>query len=326
MQVSPREAPLDGTEQFRHDVIKGLGQEQKAIRSRYFYDAEGDRIFQRIMASPDYYVTRAEEEIFRERAGELLGALVGERKNFELLELGAGDGTKTKHLLRQALDEEREPVYRPVDISAHVLDELGASLHKEMPTLQFKPLVAEYFQALQELPRIQEHPKAVLFLGSNIGNLDRTRAVNLLAGIAKHMGPMDRLLVGFDLKKDPATVLRAYNDSEGHTRAFNLNLLRRINRELGADFDLKHYIHAPVYDPATGRALSYIVSTRDQVVRIPGAAYPIHFRKWEALHTEISQKYDLPMIEDLAHAAGLSITATFTDSKGHFSDVVFAAY
>ncbi len=319
-------AKLDGTEQFRHDVIKGLGQEQKSISSRYFYDAEGDRIFQRIMASPDYYLTRAEEEIFRDRPGDLLGALVGDRRNFDLVELGAGDGTKTKHLLQRALDEGREPVYRPVDISAHALEELGSALRTELPELQFRPLVAEYFQALQKLPKAQEHPKVILFLGSNIGNLDRTRAIQLLHGIANHMDPLDRLLVGFDLKKDPATILRAYSDRDGHTRDFNLNLLHRINRELGADFKPDHYIHAPVYDPATGRALSYIVSTCDQVVRIPRAACPIHFSKWEALHTEISQKYDSAMIEDLAHAAGLRIMDTFTDSKGHFSDVVFAAY
>ncbi len=319
-------AKVDGAEQFRRDVIQGLGQEQKSISSRYFYDAEGDRIFQRIMASPDYYPTRAEEEIFRDRPGDLLGALVGDRRTFDLVELGAGDGTKTMHLLRRALNEGREPIYRPVDISGHALEELGSALRKELPELQFRPLVAEYFHALQKLPKAQEHPKVILFLGSNIGNLDRTRAINLLDGISKSMGPLDRLLVGFDLKKDPATILRAYDDRDGHTRDFNLNLLRRINRELGADFKPEHYIHAPVYDPATGRALSYIVSTCDQVVRIPGAAYPIHFRKWEALHTEISQKYDTPMIEDLAHKADLRIMGTLTDSQGHFSDVVFAAY
>lgn len=318
--------PLTATEQFRADVIHGLEQQSKRISSRYFYDAEGDRIFQRIMDAPEYYLTRAEEEILRDQTDALLNALVGEERDFDLYELGAGDGTKTKHLLRRALEQERDPIYRPIDISAHVLDELGAALTTELPRLRFEPMVAEYFQALRELPRTASRPKVILFLGSNIGNLDRDHAIAMLKGVAKRLGPMDRFLIGFDLKKDPATILRAYNDAGGHTRDFNLNLLHRMNRELGADFKPEHYIHAPVYDPATGRALSYIVSTCNQVVRIPGATYPIHFRKWEALHTEISQKYDSAMIEDLAEASGLRITAQFTDTQGHFSDVVFATY
>ena len=312
------------TEQFRTHVIRGLQLKEKKISSRYFYDDEGNRLFQKIMASPDYYVPRAEEEILRDQTDAVLAALINGHEQFSLFELGAGDGTKTKHLLRAALDKGKQPTYLPIDISEHVLEELGDALKEEFPTLQYEPMQGEYFDAIKRGFSDRPGPKAVLFLGSNIGNLDRKQAIALLKGVSEHLGPNDRFLVGFDRKKDPATILRAYNDREGHTREFNLNLLRRMNTELGADFNVDRFIHAPVYDPLSGRALSYIVSTTEQTVIIPGADGPIHFEAWEALHTEISQKYDKPMIDDLAAHAGLRRTATFTDSKEYFRCVVFA--
>jgi dimethylhistidine N-methyltransferase len=319
----PRDAGPDATE-FRTHVLAGLASTPKKISSRYFYDAEGDRLFQRIMASEDYYVTRAEDEVLREQTDEVLNALTGRHKRFSLFELGAGDGAKTKHLLRRALQQGRDPLYRPIDISANVLEQLGRTLKDELPALRFQAEQGEYFEAVKRGFSDPSEPKAVLFLGSNIGNLDRERAVALLGGVAEYLGPDDRFLVGFDRKKDPETIRRAYNDSEGYTRDFNLNLLHRINRELGADLNVGNFIHAPLYDPAKGRALSYIVSTCDQVVHISGAEQPFHFKAWEALHTEISQKYDDAMIADLADHSGLRITAQFTDGKGYFTDVVFA--
>jgi dimethylhistidine N-methyltransferase len=316
--------PETTTEQFRADVLHGLTAKQKAISSRYFYDAEGDRLFQRIMASPDYYLTRAEEEVLGMQTDAVLQELANGNVRFSLFELGAGDGTKTKHLLRRALEQGLDPVYRPVDISANVLNELGGSLRRELPALRYHAEQGEYFEAIERLFSDPAEPKAVLFLGSNIGNLDRDRAIALMKSVARHLGPSDRFLVGFDRKKDPATILRAYNDREGHTAAFNLNLLHRINRELGADLNTANFIHVPVYDPATGRALSYIVSTIEQDVHIQGLDRPVHFRAWEALHTEISQKYDRSMIEDLAEHAGLRIAAEFTDHRSYFTDVVFA--
>lgn len=318
------ESPLTAVDEFRSHVIQGLNSEPKRIASRYFYDAEGDLIFQRIMAAPEYYLTRAEEEILREQTEAVLQALCGSSRSFDLVELGAGDGTKTKHLLRKALATGRKPVYRPIDISPHVLEQLGTALRQELPELRFEPIVAEYFQALKQLSSEKEQPKAILFLGSNIGNLDRTRAIAMLRGIAEELSASDRLMIGFDLKKDPDTIRSAYNDKGGHTRDFNLNLLKRMNRELGCDADPSKFMHAPMYDPADGCAKSYLLSTCDQVLHLPGADAPIALRKWEAIHTEISQKYDPHMIQDLAESAGLRITAEFTDSKGHFTDVVFA--
>lgn len=312
------------TEEFQAHVLAGLAAAPKRISSRYFYDAEGDRLFQRIMASKDYYLTRAEDEILREQTDAVLHALADDHRRFSLFELGAGDGAKTKHLLRSALLAGRDPLYRPMDISPHVLEQLGRSLKKELPQLRFQEEQGEYFETIERSFSDPSEAKAVLFLGSNIGNLEHARAVSLLNNIASHLGPDDRLLVGFDRKKDPATILRAYNDSEGHTHAFNINLLRRINRELGADFVPENFIHVPVYDPSSGRALSFLVSITDQAVHIPGAEEPVRFRAWEALHTEISQKYDDAMINDLAERSGLRVTDQFTDSRGYFTDVVFA--
>jgi dimethylhistidine N-methyltransferase len=323
--LSPAPVHALSTDRFRSDVIRGLEQEHKRLDSRYFYDAEGDRIFQRIMQAPEYYLTRAENEILRDLGDEILQALVGDARTFDLYELGAGDGTKTRHLMQRALDQDRVPFYRPIDISGHVMQELTTTLQRSLPQLEMEPVVAEYFDALRKLPHEGKRPKAILFLGSSIGNLERRNAVALMAQVFDRLGPHDRLLIGFDLKKQPETILRAYDDAAGHTRAFNLNLLRRINRELGADFHLERFIHAPVYDPASGRALSYLVSTCEQVVRIPGAAQPFHFRAWEAVHTETSQKYDQALIQDMAHAAGGRITDTFSDPQRRYSVVVLAS-
>ncbi|MDZ4673031.1 MAG: L-histidine N(alpha)-methyltransferase [Gemmatimonadota bacterium] len=316
-------APGSTLKEFRADVLAGLAQEPKAISSRWFYDAAGSQLFQRIMASPDYYLTRAEDEILREQADDIVQALAPAGAEFDLFELGAGDGAKTKHLLRRALERGRRPHFRPIDISPHALRDLETSLATELPTLSVTGVVGEYLEAVQGALSDPGYPKAVLFLGSNIGNLDREHTITLLRTISAQLGSGDRLLVGFDLKKDPATIRRAYDDRDGITRDFNLNLLRRMNRELGADFQVQQFVHAPVYCPATGRAISYLVSTCDQEVRLPGAAGPVSFRAWEAFRTEISQKYDPAMIADLAAHAGLRILREFTDRDGLFSDVVF---
>lgn len=312
------------TERFRRDAIDGLRAAPKRIASRYFYDAEGDCLFQKIMTCADYYVTRAEDEVLRARADEILDALTNGRKEFDLIELGAGDGTKTKHLLRRALQIGMVPRYRPVDISNHALQELERSLKNELPFLSVDGEQGEYFEWTGREFMRRDRVNVVLLLGSNIGNLPHERAVVLLRGVADQMGPADRFLVGFDRKKDPAVVLRAYDDRDGYTRAFNLNLLHRMNRELGTDFRIDRFLHAPIYDPCSGQAKSFLVSVCAQTVRMAGVQDPFHFRAWETIETEISQKYDDAMIEALAAGAGLRIAARFTDRKNWFSDVVFA--
>jgi L-histidine Nalpha-methyltransferase len=309
---------------FRRHVIEGLLAAEKRISSAYLYDATGDRIFQSIMASPDYYVSRCEAEIFRTHSSAITRALAEDVEQFELLELGAGDASKTTRLLRKWCSKGARPVYRPADISSNILDELRRKLSQEMQGLQVDPVQGEYFDILERLPEPGAMHRVLLFLGSSIGNLEREEAVRLMRRMACRMGSTDRLMIGFDLKKDPRIIRRAYDDRAGLTREFNINLLHRINRELGADLHIDLFRHEPVYDPFEGKALSYLVSTQEQQVNIPGAPGPILLQPWEAIHTETSQKYDLQMIDAMADSAGLQVISTFLDRRSYFADVVMA--
>ncbi len=308
---------------FRRDVIKGLCSAEKKIPSKYFYDTAGDRIFQQIMGSPDYYLTRCESEIFRMHSSSLVRGLANDRSAVDLYELGSGDGVKTVQLLKKLNSRGHRTVYRPMDISNNTLAASSKMMRGKIPDLEIQPMLGDYFELLDQMEN-SNGKRIFLFLGSNIGNLSRSEAVLLLRKIALRMSVEDRLLVGFDLKKDPKHIRRAYDDRAGVTRQFNFNLLHRINMELGADFHLDQFSHEPIYDPCEGRAMSYLVSKQEQSVNIPGAAIPIHFKAWEAILTEVSHKFDEQSIQILAHDAGLKTIETFKDKKDYFADVLFA--
>jgi len=307
------------------DLVYGLSQTPKSLSSKYFYDAAGSRLFQRIMGLPEYYPTRTELAIFAAHGAAIGAALAaGAAPGAPLLvvELGAGDGLKTKLLLRELLTSARPLTYEPVDISPAALAELTAALAQELPALRTEPLVADYGAAL-DLLAARPEAKAVLFLGSNIGNFSPAEQTEFLRALAAPLSAADRLLVGFDLRKDPRRVRAAYDDAQLVTAAFNLNLLTRLNRELGADFDPEHWQHFPDYDPATGAMRSWLVSRRAQTVRVAAlAGRAFEFAAWEAIQTETSFKFSLPQIADLAAAAGLRVVATFQDEAGDFADVV----
>jgi dimethylhistidine N-methyltransferase len=313
------------TDQFRQDVIRGLSAEEKRISSKYFYDEYGDAIFQRIMAAPEYYLTNAENSILRDNSSEIIRIISAGQEHIELIELGAGDGTKTKHLLKEALAQGKRPVYRPVDISQNILDELGENLRSEIPDIAFNGIRAEYADVFSASLLDSDHTKCILFLGSNIGNLEIEQAMALMSSMGLQLQGNDHLLIGFDLKKDPRVILAAYNDVGGATRDFNLNLLHRINRELGGDIAVNDFMHTPVYDPFKGRALSYLVSTKKQTIHLEGINEGFELRAWEAIHLEISQKYDLHMIQFMADNAGLDIEETFTDPEKQYINVIFKA-
>jgi dimethylhistidine N-methyltransferase len=291
----------------------------------YFYDDAGSRLFQQIMELPEYYPTRAEFAIFREHGAAIAAALSprggGE---FALVELGAGDGTKTQLLLRELLAAGPAFTYAPVDISAGAMTGLVDALKEELPDLHVAPVVADYATALTQL-RARPGSKAVLFLGSNIGNFGPAERLDFLRKLAAPLNPADRLLIGFDLQKDPRRIRAAYDDAQGVTAAFNLNLLTRLNRELGADFDLAHWQHYTDYSPLNGAVRSYLVSTRAQQVHIAALDETVDFAAWEVIHTENSYKFTLPQIEELAAEAGLRVVAAFTDAATDFADVVLAS-
>ena len=304
---------------FACDVEKGLGTYPKTISSKYFYNAEGDRLFQAIMAMPEYYLTNCEYEIFSEQQADILEAIG--RSPFELIELGAGDGTKTKLLLEHFLGEGVDFVYRPIDISANVLQQLEIDCRERWPNLQFAAVPGEYLRALQQVhEEANKRRKVVLFLGGNIGNFDAEHARQFILDLASCLDPGDLLLTGFDLKKDPAIIQAAYDDPAGITAAFNLNLLTRINEELGADFDLDKFQHWETYNPLNGEARSYIVSKEEQTINIQQLQLTVHFEAWEGVAVEISCKYNERDIGMLARQTGFSIRRNFTDSRNYFVD------
>ncbi len=308
---------------FAMDVRKGLTDFPKHLPSRYIYDEKGDALFQRIMKLPEYYLTECETEIFNTHKTEIALQLGLSGAGFNLIELGAGDGTKTRILLREMLRLGQDFSYQPIDISKNALDGLTARLRADFPELRVEPREGTYFEMLKQIDTDSGGGKAILFLGSNIGNLLHPQAREFLSSLSASMDANDQLFIGFDQKKQPATVLEAYNDATGVTEAFNKNLLWRINREFGGNFEPDRFLHWETYDPESGTAKSYLVAREAMEVHIDALDLQISFRPWETIHTEISQKYDDAVVEWLAREAGLEVLASYSDSRGYYKDYVF---
>lgn len=314
---------IDGNRQFAKDVSLGLSADPKSLSYKYFYDKKGDELFMQIMKLSEYYLTRAELEIFSEQAVSMVEALnVNQGSYFELIELGAGDGSKTKHLLSALLELGFDFSYLPIDISHNVLNHLQENLQNELPNLSVKPQAGDYFTRLEGL---KQHtcPKVVLFLGSNIGNMNDDLATNFLNELGQNLSVGDKLLLGVDRIKSADIILPAYNDSQGVTREFNLNLLQRINKELGANFDLEQFRHAPEYDEDEGIARSFLQSQCDQKVTISSLEKTVEFVQGEKIHMEISRKYDETIINNITSQSGLQMTHHLTDKRKYFSDYIF---
>ncbi|MFW6095192.1 MAG: L-histidine N(alpha)-methyltransferase, partial [Bacteroidota bacterium] len=286
--------------QFAKDVAKGLASHPKYLLSKYFYDERGDKLFQQIMNLEEYYLTDCEEEIINNYKGELSDIFQDSGKPFQLIELGAGDAFKTQILLRYLNKENINFTYIPIDISQHVLTVLESSLSVNFPELDVRPLQGEYFHALEKLNSLEQKRKVMLFLGSTIGNFSYDEALSFLKKLNRRMHKNELVFIGFDLKKDPRVILNAYNDSYGITAEFNINLLRRINNELGGDFILENFYHYPVYEPSKGEAKSYLVSKQKQTVYIKNLNQSFRFEKGEPVYMEISKKYTLQEIDKLA--------------------------
>lgn len=308
--------------QFIADVHDGLSREPKSLPSKYFYDKRGDELFMQIMDLPEYYLTRAEQEIFTEKTDLLIEKLgVEPDQHFELIELGAGDGTKTQNLLKALLTENYSFDYLPVDLSQNVLEHLQEFLFQQMPELSIRPERGDYLEIVGKL-RSSHAPKVILFLGSNIGNLSDVQASKFIYDLGRHLGPGDKLLLGVDLVKPEEIVLPAYNDAQGITRDFNLNLLRRINEELDADFDLNAFEHRPEYEEEVGVAKSFLVSTSDQFVRLGAKGTTYHFAEGEKILTEISRKYDEDILGEILQDTDFEVIDILTDSNDYFADYI----
>lgn len=304
---------------FAEEVLQGLTAKNKRLSSKYFYDEKGDELFRQIMQLDEYYLTRKELEIFTRHKEAILTA-IDQDEPFRIIELGAGDGSKTKVLLKHFLDQKVDFRYSPVDISGNVLQILEDNLLRELPELKIESYQGDYFDALQSMAQNPERD-VVFFLGSNIGNFPEKEAKRFLRKLRSYLNPKDLLFMGVDLKKDPSLILNAYNDALGVTTEFNFNLLDRINRELEGNFDRNQFLHYPYYNPHTGECRSYLISKKDQTVKVAGEQ--INFRAWETIFMEVSKKYDTLQLEKLARKSGFSILNEFQDAQGWFADVLW---
>jgi dimethylhistidine N-methyltransferase len=314
---SSRQIKTDG---FAADILEGLSSKPKFLSSKYFYDDEGSRLFQQIMDLPEYYLTRAEAEIFSSQTKEIFDSFTAQSTSFDLIELGAGDGTKTAVLIDYFLRQKADFTYVPIDISKEAQKSLTENFLTKFPRLSLHAEVGDYFQTLETLRNLSGKPKIILFLGSNIGNFSRAESIVFFKKLAAVMNPKDFLFVGFDLQKDPRTIVRAYDDAQGITAAFNLNLLTRINRELGADFNLEKFSHYAMYSPTECAARSFLISREKQSVRIEAIQQKFDFEAWEPIFMEISQKYSLGMIDEFAVESGFTIAKNFFDSRNYYVD------
>jgi dimethylhistidine N-methyltransferase len=297
--------------EFEAAMLQALRNHPRSIAPKFFYDRHGVALFVQICRLDEYYLTRAETAILRERAQDI-AQLIGPRA--ELVEFGAGSTDKARIVLDALPSPAR---YTPVDLSVENLNSAQQDLERSYPGLAVEPLAADFGRPLAVLMRRPGAGRRVgLFLGSTIGNLSPGQARDFLSGAAAGLGG-GGLLVGVDLVKDPAVLHRAYNDAQGVTAAFNRNLLARANRELGADFDLRSFDHYAFYQPAEQRIEMHLVSARQQTVHVCGT--PFEFAEGESLHTENSYKYTIEGFRDLARAAGLAPGAVWCDPQRRFS-------
>lgn len=307
---------------FQRDVDLGLSVQNKFLPSKYFYDKIGDALFVEIMNMPEYYLTNAEFDIFKNQHQQLINALqIKKTEFFELVELGAGDGTKTKQLLKALDDHDYDFKYVPIDISENALEHLKTSINAELPAVHIHPKQGDYFNILANL-KSSEHPIIVLFLGSNIGNLNDEKAKEFIRKLDHNLKTGDRILLGVDLIKPKSVVLPAYNDAQGITKRFNLNLLTRINKELNGNFDIDNFEHAPEYNEEEGVAKSFLVSTKDQSVAIKSLDKTFTFKQGEKIHMETSRKYNDEILSNILEGSSLQITDRLTDSQQLFADYI----
>lgn len=303
---------------FAEDVLKGLTDKKKHLSSRYFYDDEGSHIFQQIMKMPEYYPTDCEFEILSEQSEEILEQLNFEEK-FNIVEFGSGDGTKTKQLLKTFLDKNADFTYVPIDISEEAILILEENIRASLPEIKMNSKVGDYFDILSAISK-EEAPNLFLFLGGNIGNYKKEDAIDLLQKFASGMRKGDKLLMGIDLQKSPRIIQKAYDDPHGITKAFNMNLLKRINRELEADIDLDQFDFYCHYNPENGEVNSYLFSKIKQrfYSRILNKSFV--FQQGETIWTELSKKYSFAEIDELAKKLDFKVVENFLDEKRFFTD------
>lgn len=303
---------------FAEDVLNGLSGSNKHLSSRYFYDDNGSRLFMQIMKMPEYYPTGCEFEILAQQSGAIYDQ-TGFKSKFNIVEFGSGDGIKTKQLLKAFMDREANFTYIPIDISQEALNALEVNILNSLPEIEMKPMAGDYFDVLEVISQ-EALPNLFLFLGGNIGNYKHDEAKLLLEKFNAGMKMGDMLLMGMDLQKNPRVIQNAYDDTHGITKAFNINLLKRINRELDADIKLDQFDFYCNYNPENGEVNSYLVSLEKQHFHSTLLNTTFHFEKDELIWTELSKKYTFDSITSLAIETGFTVKHNFMDCRHYFTD------
>jgi L-histidine Nalpha-methyltransferase len=318
MKARPKVAP--GEENPIAEVVaRGLLAKQKSLPPFLFYDEEGSRLFEEITRLPEYYPTRVERSILEAFADEIVeAAAAGTAFPLRVIELGAGTATKSEIILRAVVARQGGCLFAPVDVSESAIAEATARLAKRLPTVTVQPLAMHHDVALPHIRTIGPR-RLVLFIGSSIGNFEDDEAIGLLRGVRESLAPGGALLLGTDLRKDPSVLVPAYDDARGVTAAFNKNVLGRINRELGGEFDLDRFAHVALWNERRSRIEMHLESLCDQHVAIEALGIEIRFRQGERIHTESSVKYDEPHVDRLLGAAGFVRERTFTDPRAYFA-------
>lgn len=305
-------------EQVADAVRQGLTARPKTLPPWLFYDEAGSELFDQITELPEYYLTRVERSILTAHAGAMM-TQAGDGQRLRIVELGAGSADKTRLLLRAAAERQGTVVYEPIDVSRTALEAACERIERELPEVEVAPRVMDYTRELEFDPPEDGERRLVLYIGSSIGNFEPAQAARLLRRVRAGLTPGDCLLLGVDLVKDGRTLINAYDDSAGVTAAFNLNLLERLNRELGADFDLDRFAHRAVWNPAASRIEMHLESLARQTVRLPAIELSVDFSEGETIHTENSYKFSRGAAEAMLSAASFASAATWTDRRGWFA-------
>ena len=313
-------ARRNGRVEFARDIQTGLSSSPKRLFPKYLYDELGSRLFEAICEVDEYYLTRAEDKILTTHADEIVNAIPTCET---LIELGSGSAQKTRKIIEALMRRRDDLVFVPIDISASALAESSHALLDSYPSLRIRSFAADYFDGLKALGPLTGDPALVLFLGSNIGNFEPNEAVDFLRAIQRVLRPQDALLLGADLKKDARILEAAYDDSLGVTRAFIVNELERINRELAANFDLWAFGLRSVYNQTAGRVEVYLESLRSQAVEIRGLNMTVTFEAGERIHMENSYKFDLDGLKALGKQTGFELQRTWLDDRKLFSSNLF---
>lgn len=314
---------VNNKRQFALDVLTGLSKMPKSIPSKYFYDDRGSDLFQKITAEQDYYLT-SREFLILERMCQELPRAMGAVDEIDIVELGVGDGHKSKLIIDAFLTAKIKVNFYPIDISEQAMLLLQKNLPSS-PLLQVEGIVADYFAGLSFVKSLSKNPQLVLFLGSNIGNFDKSEALDFVCSLWRIINHDDHVLIGFDQKKETGVLNRAYNDSSGITAAFNLNLLSRINRELSANFEPELFEHYGFYNPEKGAMESHLISRKDHSVYVGELERHFSFNKFEPIHLEYSFKFLPRDIESLSLQAGFSVVKNFSDAGEYFISSLWRA-